>query len=46
MSITIWPSGVPYSPKFAACASPQSWADSPDAGVPARSAAISPAAPR
>jgi hypothetical protein len=39
-------SGAAKAPKFEMCASPQSWARNPEAGVLARSAAISAAAPR
>ena len=46
MSKTISRSGAAKPPKFDRCASPQSWASRPDRGVPARSAAISAAAPR
>ena len=39
-------SGVPKTPKFVRCASPQIWAVMPETGVPARSAAMMSAAPR
>ena len=39
-------SGVPKTPKFDRCASPQTWVTIPDTGVRARSVAMSSAAPR
>ena len=46
MSKTSRRSGEAKPPKFARCASPHSWASSPESGVGARSAAMIAAAPR
>jgi hypothetical protein len=46
MSKIIWRSGVPNTPKLDRWASPQSCTVTPESGEPARSVAMSSAAPR